>query len=78
MKKILSLLILISMFSHLLGGTISCPSFNYICCISDSFDTCKCINLGVEEKCQTTVKCNLPSKRPIYIQDGKKIKATCN
>ena len=77
MKVILSLLILVSLFSYLLAGTFSCPSLNYICCSSDSYNTCKCVNIGVEEQCKTKVKCNDVSKSPVYTQNGKNVKATC-
>ena len=78
MKAILPLLILISLFSYLLAGRFSCPSYNYVCCSSESSNTCKCVKLGVEAKCRKVLKCGTPSKRPTYIQDGTKIKGSCD
>ena len=67
MKIILSLLILISLFSYLLASRFSCPRFNYICCLSDS---CKCFPLGVKAKCGYIVKCKNPLEEPhIYTNE---------
>ena len=77
MKIILPLLILISMFSYLLAGTFSCPSFHYICCLSDSLDSCKCFSYAVETECKSKVTCVYPSQCPVLIQDGTNIKVRC-
>ena len=77
MKKILSLIIFISLVSYLLAGRSSCPSFHYICCSSLSSDTCKCVQVGVAEECKLRVSCQNASKRPIYIQEGTNTKSTC-
>ena len=79
MKIILSLLILISLFSYLLAGTFSCPSFFYICCSSDSSNTCKCVpySAETETECKLKVKCNDVSKSPVYTEQGKNVKSTC-
>ena len=67
--KILSLLILISLFSYLLAGTITCPSLNYICCSSTkSLDSCKCFNIAIKKKCQIMTTCNLPKKPTVTIE----------
>ena len=78
MKIILSLLILISLFSYLLAGTISCPSFNYICCSLDSFDSCKCFNLAVKKKCEIKVICDKLSQKPIFTKDPNNMTSNCN
>ncbi len=77
MKIILSLLILISLFSYLLAGTITCPSLEYICCSSSvSTDSCKCLNKALKKKCQTTISCNLP-KKPILTIDKNGLSTRC-
>ena len=77
MKKILSLIIFISLVSYLLAGRCSCPSFHYICCSSNYSDTCKCVRVGVEEECKLRVSCKNASQRPIYTQEGYSSKSTC-
>ena len=77
MKKLLSLLILISLFSYLSAGIFSCPGYFYICCSSDSYNTCKCVNVDVETECKVKIKCNDVSKSPVYTQEGKNSKSTC-
>ena len=78
MKKFLSLLVLISLFSYLLAGTVSCPSFYYICCSGDTSESCKCIKNGEDIQCKLKITCTIPSKIPTLSQIGKNIKSTCN
>ena len=78
MKKLLSLLVLISLFSYLLAGTFSCPSFHYICCSGDNSETCKCIQNGEDIKCKLKITCKIPSKRPILTQNGNNYKSRCS
>ena len=77
MKIILSLLILLSLVSYLLAGTSICPSFYYICCSSNYSDSCKCVSIGVEEKCKLKLSCKNPTKKPTYTQNGNSSKSTC-
>ena len=77
MKIILSLLSLLSLFSYLLAGTITCPSLEYICCSSSqSSDSCKCLNKAIKKKCQTTISCQLPRK-PILTIDENGLSTRC-
>ena len=77
MKIILSLLILIFLFSYLLAGTFSCPALNYICCSSDSHNSCKCLSLAVKPNCFLMVKCSLSAEKPVYTRDGSNMNSNC-
>ena len=77
MKKMLSLLILISLFFNLLADTIVCPRVNWICCENSTVDTCKCLDKAVEATCGVSVKCDNDSQQPFYSKTGGAIDANC-
>lgn len=76
-KMIISLIIILTLFSYSLEGIFSCSRGYYICCSSRESESCQCVQNDTDKQCQTSIKCNSSAQSPLYIVLEKEIKARC-